>query len=109
MCGMRADLLGRLTSCEVAQSRRKTPPATLTQRRPSSARKQVERPRELCRISTERLKQAAAIEQQFGKEAADVATTQIAKDFSTFGENNLASRSKFDQLLLTAHLRAPSS
>lgn len=33
---------------------------------------------------------------------------QIADDFSTLRESNIASRSKFDQLLLTAHLRAPS-
>lgn len=39
------------------------------------AREQVERSRELCRISTERLQQGAVIQQQFGNEAADVATT----------------------------------
>jgi hypothetical protein len=34
---------------------------------------------------------------------------QIANDFSPLGESNIALRSKFDQLLLTAHLRVPGS
>jgi hypothetical protein len=34
---------------------------------------------------------------------------QIAQDFSTSGANNIPSRSKFDQLLLTAHLRVTGS
>jgi hypothetical protein len=71
------------------------------------AREQVQRSRELCRISTERLQQAAAIQQQFGKQA--LFTQPIAHDFSTLGEHNSASRSKFDQLLLTAHLRVLTS
>lgn len=31
---------------------------------------------------------------------------QIAEDFSALGDDNITSRSKFDQLVLTAHLRA---
>jgi len=34
---------------------------------------------------------------------------QIAKDFSALGKEVIASRSRFDQRLLTAHLRASAS
>jgi hypothetical protein len=47
------------------------------------AREQVQRSRELCRISTERLQQAAAIQQQFGKEAADAAFPAASRPICT--------------------------